>query len=101
MSTSKKLGGKIGRVIYNENDSVDFRVDKNFACRSCLQDKMLYMFMLHGSIANTYELIPILKIVVARVWTIVKDLLPTKAGENVLVRGRLHTSRGTGKICTY
>ena len=34
-----------------------------------------------------------------RVWTKVKDLLPGKAGENVLVRGRLHTSRGTGKQC--
>ncbi|CAB4022859.1 aspartate--tRNA ligase, cytoplasmic-like, partial [Paramuricea clavata] len=35
----------------------------------------------------------------ARVWTKVKDLLPEKAGEKVLVRGRLHTSRGTGKQC--
>ncbi|XP_028407717.1 aspartate--tRNA ligase, cytoplasmic-like [Dendronephthya gigantea] len=34
-----------------------------------------------------------------RVWTKVKDLLPEKAGERVLVRGRLHTSRGTGKQC--
>ena len=34
---------------------------------------------------------------VDRVWTKVKDLLPGKAGEKVLVRGRLHTSRGTGK----
>ena len=38
---------------------------------------------------------------VDRVWTKVKDLLPEKAGEKVLVRGRLHTSRGTGEKLFY
>jgi len=34
-----------------------------------------------------------------RVWTEVMDLDLSKKGERALVRGRLHTSRGTGKQC--
>jgi len=32
-------------------------------------------------------------------WTDVKDLVLGKKGERVLIRGRLHTARGTGKQC--
>lgn len=34
-----------------------------------------------------------------KVWTRVNELTVKKVGENILVRGRLHTSRGTGKQC--
>lgn len=34
-----------------------------------------------------------------RVWTDLKELDLSKKGEKVLIRGRLHTSRGTGKQC--
>jgi len=35
----------------------------------------------------------------SRVWSDVCDITLTKKGERVLIRGRVHTSRGTGKQC--
>jgi len=35
-------------------------------------------------------------IFIERKWTDVQDLKLNKKGESVLIRGRLHTSRGTG-----
>lgn len=33
-----------------------------------------------------------------RVWTKIADITPAMSGQNVLIRARIHTLRGTGKI---
>jgi len=45
-----------------------------------LQDSLIFFFIL-----------------TARVWTKVKELTAESVGKRVLVRARLHTTRGTGK----
>lgn len=46
-----------------------------------LQDSLIFFFF----------------ILTARVWTKVKELTAESVGKRVLVRARLHTTRGTGK----
>ena len=49
-----------------------------------LQDSLIFVF-----------------VVTAKVWTKVKELTAESVGKRVLVRARLHTTRGTGKHLVF
>ena len=53
---------------------------------------------MNGKRLEVYE---IMIFYIGRVWTPVKELVSEKANKTVLVRGRVHNTRGTGKyVCT-
>lgn len=68
----------------------------NFECDIRLSSLSRIAFKLQSCVTRVVNLFWGFFMFTARVWTKVKELTSASVGKRVLVRARLHTTRGTG-----